>query len=271
MRSLEIGTPVVPGEPVSTPNSQEQAPARDRSLRAAEELFAEEGFDRTPGSKIAKSASVPQGLIFYHFPTKMDLLLSLVRDYATVFVTGLADPAGERSNGEDAITTVIEDLWKGIQDRLQRYTRIRKIVFQELAAHPEIRQQAQELQTRGTSVVAVRLARATGHPEPQPARVMAGRLDRQPCGPRSRRARRPRLRSRLGRAGRAARTWSTERALALSGPVRGSARPRPVCADLTVRRASPQCLRERRPQSSSRSTGAAVFRRPMVTRVRGPG
>jgi hypothetical protein len=57
-----------------------------------------------------------------------------------------------------------------------RPTRVRQIVFQELAAHPEIRQQAQALQATGTSIVATRLAGMTGHPEPSPAHLAAGRL-----------------------------------------------------------------------------------------------
>jgi AcrR family transcriptional regulator len=162
-----------PGGPL---RSEEQASSRDRILRAAEELFAEKGFDRTPTSRIAKEASVPQGLIFYHFPTKLDLLLALVRDYAGVFTAGLETPTHDRGHSEDAVRAGIEDLWADIQQRLNRYTRLRQIVFQELAAHPEIRQQAQVLQATGTSVVAARLARITGHSEPSPAHLVAGRL-----------------------------------------------------------------------------------------------
>ena len=158
----------------STP--AEQMSSRDRILRAAEELFAEKGFDRTPTSQIAKQAGVPQGLIFYHFPTKMDLLLTLVRDYGGVFTAGLEAPGRDHGPGEGAVRAGIEDLWADIQHRLSRYTRVRQIVFQELAAHPEIRQQALELQTTGASVVATRLARITGHAEPSPAHLMAGRL-----------------------------------------------------------------------------------------------
>jgi AcrR family transcriptional regulator len=163
-------------EPIASSAPAQQMSSRDRILRAAEELFAEKGFDRTPTSQIAKQAGVPQGLIFYHFPTKMDLLLTLVRDYGGVFTAGLETPGRDHGRGEDAVRAGIEDLWADIQLRLSRYTRVRQIVFQELAAHPEIRQQAQELQATGTSVVAARLAGITGHAEPSPAHLVAGRL-----------------------------------------------------------------------------------------------
>jgi AcrR family transcriptional regulator len=52
--------------------------ARERILAAAEELFAETGFDATPTSRIAERAGVPKGLVHYYFKRKPDLLSALV-------------------------------------------------------------------------------------------------------------------------------------------------------------------------------------------------
>lgn len=52
--------------------------ARERILAAAEELFAETGFDATPTSRIATLARVPKGLVHYYFRRKSDLLTALV-------------------------------------------------------------------------------------------------------------------------------------------------------------------------------------------------
>jgi AcrR family transcriptional regulator len=52
--------------------------ARERILAAAEELFAESGFDATPTSRIAERAAVPKGLVHYYFKRKPDLLSALV-------------------------------------------------------------------------------------------------------------------------------------------------------------------------------------------------
>ena len=52
--------------------------ARDRILAAAEELFAERGFEATPISRIADRAGVPKGLVHYYFARKPDLLEALV-------------------------------------------------------------------------------------------------------------------------------------------------------------------------------------------------
>ncbi|TWF75782.1 TetR family transcriptional regulator [Pseudonocardia hierapolitana] len=52
--------------------------ARERILAAAEELFAQAGFDATPTSRIAERAGVPKGLVHYYFKRKPDLLAALV-------------------------------------------------------------------------------------------------------------------------------------------------------------------------------------------------
>ncbi|WP_091504845.1 TetR/AcrR family transcriptional regulator [Amycolatopsis sacchari] len=59
--------------------STEEPPAKERILVAAEELFAESGFDATPTSRIAERARVPKGLVHYYFRRKSDLLGALIK------------------------------------------------------------------------------------------------------------------------------------------------------------------------------------------------
>ncbi|MHA6618467.1 TetR/AcrR family transcriptional regulator [Pseudonocardia sp. DLS-67] len=73
----------------------EEPATRERILAAAEELFAEAGFDATPTSRIAERAGVPKGLVHYYFKRKPDLLSALVErlpedriDPAAVVVPG---------------------------------------------------------------------------------------------------------------------------------------------------------------------------------------
>ncbi len=74
-------------------SGDEDASSRERILTAAEELFAESGFDATPTSRVAERAGVPKGLVHYYFRHKPDLLVALVGrmpeehiDHATVVV-----------------------------------------------------------------------------------------------------------------------------------------------------------------------------------------
>lgn len=55
-----------------------EAPARERILEAAAELFSRFGYDATPTSRVAELAEVPKGLIHYYFKRKEDILIALV-------------------------------------------------------------------------------------------------------------------------------------------------------------------------------------------------
>jgi len=59
------------------------AEARERILDAAQALFAARGFDATPTKDVSQRAGVPNGLIFYYFPTKDALLTSLIEERLT--------------------------------------------------------------------------------------------------------------------------------------------------------------------------------------------
>jgi len=50
---------------------------REKLLQTALELFVSQGFSDTPTSKIAKVAGIATGTLFYFFPTKEDLIISL--------------------------------------------------------------------------------------------------------------------------------------------------------------------------------------------------
>ena len=47
-------------------------------LKAALELFAKRGYSATTTAEIAKKARISKGLIFTHFPTKQDILLTIL-------------------------------------------------------------------------------------------------------------------------------------------------------------------------------------------------
>lgn len=60
------------------PPGPPEASTRERILTAAQDLFAERGFDATPTSRIAERAGVPKGLVHYYFRRKPDLLVALI-------------------------------------------------------------------------------------------------------------------------------------------------------------------------------------------------
>ena len=154
------------------PGDGDDLSARERILASAERLFAERGFDRTSTARIAEAAGVPHGLIFYHFKTKMDLLLAVIRDDR---LSALDDVVPQLPAGV-ALEPAVAVLWERLSCVLGEPSAVRKIILQEAAAHPEIRARALEYQDRITSMVAMYLARASGSGEPGPEHEAAARL-----------------------------------------------------------------------------------------------
>lgn len=157
----------------SEPDEGDDLSARERILATAEGLFAERGFDRTSTARIAEAAGVPHGLIFYHFKTKMDLLLAVTRDDRLTALDDVVPPLPAGLALEPAVAA----LWERLSCVLGEPSAIRKIILQEAGAHPEIQARAREYQDRISSMVAAYLARATGTAAgPGPAHEAAARL-----------------------------------------------------------------------------------------------
>ena len=152
-------------------------PARGRILAAAERLFAERGFDHTSTALVAAEARVPQGLIFYHFKTKMELLLAVIHQDQASLLDGLLPAPPPAADPEDGLRQAVATLWRQLSAVLGEPSPVRKIIIQELAAHPEIRRRALELHEQMAASVARYLAQASPHPgEPGPAHQAAARL-----------------------------------------------------------------------------------------------
>ena len=105
-----------------------------RILNAAEELFAQRGFDGTATSAIAARASVPKGLLFYYFPTKKSLLATLMDERLD---DGVIDPAPliERGNPVASLLNLSERFFQiqAVSDVL------RVILWREGHTHAEVR------------------------------------------------------------------------------------------------------------------------------------
>ncbi|MGO9572800.1 MAG: TetR/AcrR family transcriptional regulator [Terriglobales bacterium] len=105
--------PPAPAAPRRAPagTAADDQTARGRILAAASKLFAEGGFDRTPTARIAAEARVPHGLIFYHFRTKMDLLLAVVRDDQVTALDSLIPPLAAGTELHQAVA----EIWRCLQ------------------------------------------------------------------------------------------------------------------------------------------------------------
>src|SRR5665811_880811 len=109
--------------------------ARERILDAAEALFAADGFDATPTSRIAHRAAVAKGLLFYYFPRKMDLLRTLFVERLPVH--SLSSLAGIAVPGDVAGSLVRLADKIGLTGHHSQV--LSAILFREASTHPDVR------------------------------------------------------------------------------------------------------------------------------------
>jgi AcrR family transcriptional regulator len=118
--------------------------ARERILVAAEELFAESGFEATPTSRIAALAKVPKGLVHYYFQKKQDLLAALVERLPDEHI----EPAGVVVPGDVAAS--LRRLVAELDARNRASTLLSHLLWRESDTHPSVKE---ALQARFTTVV----------------------------------------------------------------------------------------------------------------------
>ncbi|HKS49265.1 MAG TPA: helix-turn-helix domain-containing protein [Amycolatopsis sp.] len=135
----------------------EQAPAKERILVAAEELFAEYGFDATPTSRIAERAGVPKGLVHYYFRRKSDLLAALIKRLPDEQI----DPTGVVVPGD--IAESLRRLVSELDARLARSRMLSHLLWREADTHRAVRDALQDrFQQLVRQVKAVILAASEG-------------------------------------------------------------------------------------------------------------
>ncbi|MCF8041381.1 MAG: TetR/AcrR family transcriptional regulator [Desulfarculaceae bacterium] len=78
-------------------------------IDAATDLFSQNGYHATSTHQVAKLAEVSEGIIFYYFKTKEDILLEIFYDSFDTFLESLQRIMDEAPTGLDALRA-----WVGI-------------------------------------------------------------------------------------------------------------------------------------------------------------
>ncbi|MDF1526017.1 MAG: TetR/AcrR family transcriptional regulator [bacterium] len=80
---------------------------KEAILKAATELFARKGYNRTAVSEIASQADVAQGTVFHHFKSKEKLLISICDELVTEYISGVRKTAAGPGTGWEALERVL--------------------------------------------------------------------------------------------------------------------------------------------------------------------
>ncbi len=126
-----VAQPIAEARSKGTPGAEE---TRTRILDAAQCLFAAQGFDATPTKAIAEQAGVPNGLIFYYFPTKKALLETLIAERNMLPDIQAIVQAPVRANVHATLVTLAKNYLKV----LKQHEDLSRIMLREFRSHEDI-------------------------------------------------------------------------------------------------------------------------------------
>ncbi len=89
------------------PDAARGTTKRERILRAAIDVFAQNGFFNAKVSEIAKAAGVADGTIYLYFDGKEDLLVNIFRDHTRTYLQSLERELAHVRRAEDRIRITI--------------------------------------------------------------------------------------------------------------------------------------------------------------------
>jgi len=107
-------------------------------LETALDLFAEQGYAATSTRQIAKQAGVSEGLIFHHYPTKLDLLMGVAahRDAFAMRIRTVLESAEN-----EPMELTIRAILRGFVSLLgpnRKETKLFRVLLSESMTMPEV-------------------------------------------------------------------------------------------------------------------------------------
>ncbi|MFF4259675.1 TetR/AcrR family transcriptional regulator [Streptomyces sp. NPDC001663] len=135
--------------------------ARERLVRAALDLFTEQGYDATTVKEIADRAGLTKTTFFRHFPDKREVLFAGQDVHARLLADAISEAPGPATPMEavgaalDSITATFTD------DRREFSARLRPVI----AGHSELQERA-ALKRAGLAGAMTEALRKRGVPEP---------------------------------------------------------------------------------------------------------
>ncbi|AFZ15340.1 transcriptional regulator, TetR family [Crinalium epipsammum PCC 9333] len=118
------------------PQSEEQT--RTKILKAAQKLFARQGYDGTTTKDLAQGAGVAEGTLFRHFANKKAILIEVATQGWVDLLTDLLTELSEMANYQ----SVAQLMYRRMLN-LRENTDMMRVCFMEAQFHPELRDRIQ--------------------------------------------------------------------------------------------------------------------------------
>ena len=121
-----------------TTQSQSEDATRTRIVRAAQKLFARQGYDGTTTRDLAAAAGVAEGTLFRHFANKKAILVEVATEGWVEILTDLLTELSEMGSYE-AVAQVMRRRMLNFHANAD----MMRVCFMEAQFHPELRDRVQ--------------------------------------------------------------------------------------------------------------------------------
>ena len=118
------------------PQSEESS--RTRILKAAQHLFATQGFDGTTTRDLAQAAGVAEGTLFRHFANKKAILIEVATQGWVEILTDLLTELSEMASYKAVAQVMRRRMWN-----FQKNADMMRVCFMEAQFHPDLRDRIQ--------------------------------------------------------------------------------------------------------------------------------
>ncbi len=118
--------------------SQSEDSSRTRILKAAQRLFAAQGFDGTTTRDLAQAAGVAEGTLFRHFTNKKAILIEVATQGWVEILTDLLTELSEMGSYKAVAQVMKRRMWN-----FRKNADLMRVCFMEAQFHPDLRDRIQ--------------------------------------------------------------------------------------------------------------------------------
>ncbi|MUL36865.1 TetR/AcrR family transcriptional regulator [Gloeocapsopsis dulcis] len=118
--------------------SQSEESSRDRILKAAQRLFARQGYDGTTTRDLAVAAGVAEGTLFRHFANKKAILIEIATQGWVEILTDLLTELSEMGSYKAVAQVMQRRMWN-----FHKNADMMRVCFMEAQFHPDLRDRIQ--------------------------------------------------------------------------------------------------------------------------------
>lgn len=118
--------------------AQSEESSRDRILKAAQRLFARQGYDGTTTRDLAIAAGVAEGTLFRHFANKKAILIEIATQGWVEILTDLLTELSEMGSYKAVAQVMQRRMWN-----FHKNADMMRVCFMEAQFHPDLRDRIQ--------------------------------------------------------------------------------------------------------------------------------